>query len=135
MERKFDIFKDYGFGDKPFENPLQQNILSKYYLDHNMQSYDYTRLCNNPYYSKALYDNYINHLIEYHRPNYPPDINVEEYVNENESNKKIKDLGKMNKRNSFMVYQKYLNKHLQRLGINFPMMQLSQLASILYLNM
>jgi hypothetical protein len=127
-----DIFKDYELKKKSFEDPLQ-NEFFKYHLNNNVKSYDPNRLSNDPSYSKTLYDDYINYLVECcHRPTFPPAINIEEYVNENENNKKIKDMSKMNKGNSFMVYRKYLHKHMQISGINFPMKQLSQLASTLW---
>lgn len=126
------IFISYESKMKSFENPLQ-NTFFKYHLNHNIKSYDSDILCNDPSYSETLYDDdYINYLVELHRPIFPPDINVEEFVNENENNKKIKDMSKMNRGNSFMVYRKYLHKHLQISGVNFPMKQLSQLASALW---
>ncbi|GES84492.1 hypothetical protein GLOIN_2v719641 [Rhizophagus clarus] len=130
-----DLFKDY---QKSFEVPLSfedpfQNEILKYSLNHNIGSYDHNRFCSDPSYSKTLYD---DHLVEedyqLHRPTFPPEINIEEYVNENENNKKIKDMSKMNSGNSFMVYRKYLHKHMQISGINLPMKQLSQLASALW---
>lgn len=113
-----DIFIGYESKKKSSDYPLHNN-----------------RLCNDLSYSKTLCDNYINYLVEYcqlHRPTFPPDINVEEFVNENENNKKIKDMSKMNRGNSFMVYRKYLHKHMQISGDNLPMKQLSQLASALW---
>ncbi|CAB5370296.1 unnamed protein product [Rhizophagus irregularis] len=126
------IFISYESKMKSFEDPLQ-NTFFKYHSNHDIKSYDSDILCNDPSYSKTLYDDdYINYLVELHRPIFPPDINVEEFVNENENNKKIKDMSKMNRGNSFMVYRKYLHKHLQISGVNFPMKQLSQLASALW---
>src|SRR5437016_5986460 len=103
MENTIDIFKDSVLENKPSEDPLQ-NIFFKYYLDHNIESYDHDRLFNDPSYLQTMYDDYFRYLIqvcESYRPIYPPNINVEEYVNENENNKKIKDMSKMNGGNSF----------------------------------
>ncbi|GBC24079.1 hypothetical protein GLOIN_2v1769791 [Rhizophagus irregularis DAOM 181602=DAOM 197198] len=114
------------------ENPLK-NECFLHYLIHNNVPCDFNRLHNDPSYAQALYGDYFNHLIsEYFRPNFPPIINVEEYVNENEKNKKIKDMSIMNKRNGFMVYRKTLNKHLEILGVRITMQQLSPLAGSLW---
>lgn len=114
------------------ENPLQ-NECFLHYLTHNNVPYDFNRLHNDPSYAQALYDDYFNHLIlEYFRPKFPPIINVEEYVNENESNKKIKDMSKMNKGNGFTAYRKILNKHLETLGVRITMQQLSPLGGSLW---
>ncbi|CAG8438694.1 uncharacterized protein OCT59_022652 [Rhizophagus irregularis] len=114
------------------ENPLQ-NECFLHYLIHNNVPCDFNRLHIDPSYAQALYGDYFNHLIfEYFRPKFPPFINVEEYVSENEKNKKIKDMSKMNKGNGFMVYRKILNKHLEILGERITMQQLSPLAGSLW---
>ncbi|EXX70528.1 hypothetical protein RirG_086560 [Rhizophagus irregularis DAOM 197198w] len=130
MENKIDIFENYILEETQFENPLENNFFL-YYLTYNNVPYDDNKLYNDPSYSQALYNDYFDHLIlEFLRPNFPPIINVEEYVNENEKFKKIKDMSKMNKGNGFMVYRKNLNKHLETLGERISMQQLSPLAGI-----
>src|SRR5579862_3873536 len=117
MEKTIDIFGNYNLERKPFEDPLQ-NIFFKYYLNNIIEFYDHNKLYNDPSYLQFLYDNYFNHLIEFcesRRPKFPPEINVEEYVNDNENNKKIKDMSKMNGGNSFMVYRKYIKQYLESL--------------------
>ncbi|RGB35602.1 hypothetical protein C1646_699309 [Rhizophagus diaphanus] len=132
MENKIDIFENYILEETQFENPLE-NKFFLYYLTYNNVPYDDNKLYNDPSYSQALYNDYFDHLIlEFLRPNFPPIINVEEYVNENEKFKKIKDMSKMNKGNGFMVYRKNLNKHLETLGERISMQQLSPLAGSLW---
>ncbi|RIA99712.1 hypothetical protein C1645_746511 [Glomus cerebriforme] len=154
---KIDIFKDYGLelenisfevsleeklenvpckmetNVKPFEDPLN-NSYFLHYLNCNIVSYDHFRLYNDSSYLTTLYLEYLNHLVENCRPDFPPNIKVEEFVDENQNNKKIKDMSKMNGGNSFMVYRKYLKKHLETVGINLPMQVLSLLSSILWRN-
>ncbi|CAB4428759.1 unnamed protein product [Rhizophagus irregularis] len=128
MENQTNEFKE----EIQFDNPLQ-NETFLHYLIHNNVPCDFNRLYNDPSYAQALYVEYFEHLIfECLRPEYPPIINVEEYVNENEKNKKIKDMSKMNKGNGFMVYRKNLNKHLEMLGERITMQQLSPLAGSLW---
>ncbi|EXX79868.1 hypothetical protein RirG_001490 [Rhizophagus irregularis DAOM 197198w] len=92
MENKIDIFENYILEETQFENPLENNFFL-YYLTYNNVPYDDNKLYNDPSYSQALYNDYFDHLIlEFLRPNFPPIINVEEYVNENEKFKKIKDM-------------------------------------------
>jgi hypothetical protein len=131
MENKIDIFENYKLEElKPFENPLE-NIFFLYYLDHNNVYYDHDKLYNDKTYLQSLYDDYFNHLIcelNIYRPNFPPLIDVKEFVNEN----KIKDLSKMNGGNSFIIYRKYLIKHLETIRINISMQLLASLATILW---
>src|SRR5947207_2768633 len=101
------IFKDYNF-DKPFENPLE-NIFFIYYLRNlSNQSYDFTRLFYDSSYLQNVYHEYLDNLIEFSRPEFPPDINVEEF-----DNKKVKDITKpklLNAVNSFILYRQNLIK-------------------------
>ncbi|GBC02442.1 hypothetical protein RclHR1_04620009 [Rhizophagus clarus] len=113
-------------------HPLE-NEYFLFYLENNIKDIDYYKLSNDPSYLQDLYNNFFDHLIlEYFRPKFPPEINEEEYTNENENNKKIKDLSKMNKGNGFIVYRKHLNKHLEALGERTSMQQLSSLSSALW---
>ncbi|RIA88221.1 hypothetical protein C1645_775546, partial [Glomus cerebriforme] len=129
-----EIFNDYDY-EKPFEGPLQ-NPCFLYYLSHINDSYDLMKLHNDHSYLQNAYNDYFDKLIEYCRPNYPPNINVEEYtlgLDEIIRNKrKIKDITKKNAGNSFMLYRKYLYKYLETSGINIPMQSLSSLAGHLW---
>jgi hypothetical protein len=129
-----DIFEDYKLKGKRFNNPLE-NICFRYYLDNYVDNIDHDKLYNDPSYLKLLYYKYLNHLVDRvqkFRPNFPPNIDVERYVNENENNSKIKDMSKMNGGNAFMVYRKHLIKHLEKIGESIPMQQLSSIAGSLW---
>ncbi|GBC05875.1 hypothetical protein RclHR1_06490010 [Rhizophagus clarus] len=110
---KVDIFDDNMLEEIKFEN-LLENIYFLYYLDNNnIVDIDYDRFYNDPSYSQALYTDYFSHLIlEYFRSIFPPFVDVEKYINEDES----KDLNKMNKGNGFIIYRKHLKKYLETLG-------------------
>ncbi|GBC06074.1 hypothetical protein RclHR1_06600008 [Rhizophagus clarus] len=113
-------------------HPLENDCFL-YYLANNIKDIDYCKLYNDSSYLQDLYDKFFDHLIlEHFRPKFPPEINEEEYTNENENNKKIKDLSKMNKGNGFIVYRKHLNKHLEASNERISMQQLSPLASALW---
>ncbi|RIA92439.1 hypothetical protein C1645_845733 [Glomus cerebriforme] len=116
---------------KPFEDPLNNGYFL-HYLDKKIKTYDLFKLYNDTSYLATLYVGYLNYLVDNCKPDFPPRINVEEFVDENQNNPKIKDRSKMNGGNSFMVYRKYLKKHLEILEINIPMQQLSTLSSILW---
>jgi hypothetical protein len=128
-----DIFEDCRLKGKQFNNPLE-NICFRY-LDNYVDNIDHDKLYNDPSYSKLLYDKYLNHLVERvqkFRPNFPPNIDVETYVNENENNSKIKDMSKMNGGNAFMVYRKHFIKYLEKIGESITMQQFSSIAGSLW---
>src|SRR3954453_16310937 len=106
------IFNDYNFDDKPFENPLE-NICFIYYLFrlNNNKYYDPDRLCNDYSYLQNAYYEYLEHLVEFCRPKFPPDIKVEEHMSFDKS--KVKDMA----RNSFMVYRRNFIESLEISGI------------------
>ncbi|GES96734.1 hypothetical protein GLOIN_2v1769791 [Rhizophagus clarus] len=110
---KVDIFDDNMLEEIKFEN-LLENIYFLYYLDNNnIVDIDYDRFYNDPSYSQALYTDYFSHLIlEYFRSIFPPFVDVEKYINEDES----KDLNKMNKGNENVKdYYKGLSEEIDKL--------------------
>jgi hypothetical protein len=128
--------EDYRLKGKQFDSPLE-NICFLYYLDNYVDNIDHDKLYNYDLYLQNLYSEYFDRLIlEYYRPDFPPSIDVKEHVNENENNKKIKDMSKMNGGNGFIVYRKNLNKHLIKrleiIGERISMQNLSPLAGKLW---
>src|SRR3954453_1633722 len=105
------IFNDYNFDDKPFENPLE-NICFIYYLFrlNNNKYYDPDRLCNDYSYLQNAYNEYLENLVEFCRPKFPPDIKVE-------------DITKLTG-NSFMVYRKNFIEWLEIVGIKISNQQI-----------
>src|SRR5436190_9805856 len=108
-----DLFAEYNL--EPFYNPLDNVFFMQYYLLYINPYYDLNKIYNDQEYLNKAYCEYHEYLIEGCRPNFPPNIDVEAYVEFEK--KKTKDIFNMNKGNGFILYRRYIMKSLDSIGI------------------
>jgi hypothetical protein len=114
METETDIFK-VKVDEKPL-NPLENIFFMHYLRSLRIESYDFNRLYYDTLYLQRVYQEYLDNLIEYCRPEFPPlYLSVEEHASFDK--KKVKYITKSNAENSFIIYRKYIVKHIERSGI------------------
>jgi hypothetical protein len=130
MEAKIDIF-NVKVNEEPFGNPLDNIFFTHYLRELRTESYDSNRLYYDNFYLQRVYEEYLDSLVEYCRPEFPPlYLNVEEDLTFDK--KPVKDITK-NTGNSFMIYRQYLVKHIEKTGIKISNQQkISPLASRLW---
>lgn len=130
-DEKYNIlFKHYENLDKPL-HPLENPFFRDYYLVYINTTYDPEKLRTNPNYLAHEYHNYTTYLIslitdqECLKPNFPPNINVEEYVPKFDKRKNIT----YRTGNSFIIYRKYFSEYLESLEIRLHQLLITRLSS------
>lgn len=125
-----DIFKDFNLGDQPFDSPLENKCFIFYLLHLSNKYYDLDRLRCDHSYLQDVYNEYLNKLVEFCRPDFPPNIEEEEHVSFDK--RELKDITKP-VANSFMMYRRNYNKWLEKSGMKISNQQvISSLVSTLW---
>lgn len=124
------IFKTYDNLDQTL-HPLQNPFFRDYYLNYVNTSYDPVQLQTDPNYLAHEYHNYTAYLISLiidHgclKPNFPPNINIEDYVPRIDKRKNIT----YRTGNSFIIYRKYFAEYLESLEIRLHQLLITRLSS------
>ncbi|CAI2180363.1 12250_t:CDS:1 [Funneliformis geosporum] len=94
-----------------------------------MNPFDKIKMDYNQFLQSASYLEGISQIIdESYRPNFPPDIIIEEFVTRFDRKKRISE----NRGNAFIVYRKYFCRYLERSGIKLDQKLISPLAGYLW---
>jgi hypothetical protein len=124
------LFKNYDNLDKPL-HPLENPFFRDYYLVYINTTYDPVQLHTNPNYLAHEYHNYTTYLLslitdqECLKPNFPPNINIDEYVPKFDKRKNIT----YRTGNSFIIYRKYFSEYLESLEIRLHQLLITRLSS------
>src|SRR5436309_1165048 len=122
------LFKNYDNLDESL-HPLQNPFFRDYYLVYVNTTYDPVQLRTNPNYLAHEYHNYTVYLVSLitdHgclKPDFPPNINVEDYVPRINKRKNIT----YRTGNSFIIYRKYFAEYLESLEIRLHQLLITRL--------
>src|ERR1044072_6350434 len=114
----------------PLENPYFLLYVKRIKPEYNNQP----RLHTDEQFLQRAHSDYFDFfhggLIEHFKPDFPPDIKVEEFVPRFDKRKPITE----NRGNAFIVYRKHLVKYLQTSRIKLDQKEISPLAGYFWRN-